>query len=397
MNFSIFVVFLLAYACLIQGSRFNDVLEEIEWRNLKKEAVSLFYDQRQIDSISQNPFDPHKRSSCNTESLPEYCCIGSTRSSRMMHWCPETCHADKANFFLVPEFKEEFAGAQLRPFEYSLNLLKQHGKVLAHVGDSVGNQMISALECSFRTGNQTQTMMSREFYGKMNSARGLLMNTNYTFASQSSNGLVMDDTMWKPDFNGDHLHRMIRVADVIIANFGLHYDERKRWQFKTDVTQFFSLMYDFASDPSHVFIWRETSAQHWFGTGGEYHGRYSEKMRMNETTFELKRNSKQCQSHIVFDEKLQPKWRTQIVKDKANQLGYSVIELGDPEAYVKMQSNQPRLFILPFYDLSLSRPDLHPENMKEKQCDAVHFCYYPYFWKPLEENLARILDVALSY
>jgi len=103
-----------------------------------------------------------------------------------------------------------------------------------------------------------------------------------------------------------------------------------------------------------------------------------------------------CIPKLVFNDKVQRGWRDEAVRTVAPTLGFTVVELGDPNAEQKIKSGNPILYILPFFKHTARRPDLHPSQGPESKCDGTHYCYYPHFWKPVVENLARIVETAVS-
>jgi hypothetical protein len=52
----------------------------------------------------------------------------------------------------------------------------------------------------------------------------------------------------------------------------------------------------------------------------------------------------------------------------------------------------PVLYWMPFYRITSQRMDLHPMHPAKAAQDCTHYCYTPYLWDPLIENLARAVE-----
>jgi hypothetical protein len=59
------------------------------------------------------------------------------------------------------------------------------------------------------------------------------------------------------------------------------------------------------------------------------------------------------------------------------------------------------MYWLGFYDWSFSNPGMHStefiESQNDTMCEATHYCYSPHFWNPVWEELARVLQLAISH
>jgi len=173
----------------------------------------------------------------------------------------------------------------------------------------------------------------------------------------------------------------LTMADVVVVNYGLHYHgppgapERKLEEYEHEMRGLFEQLDAFAQLPGRAAVFRETSAQHFIGTGS-YAGAE--------------------QSH--------PKAGTSC---RCEAMGEAVLWKNDITALNgvihKLATEFPHVRVLPFYNLTAPRFDMHeeqycgyeqmrsdPEN-SGSCCDCTHMCHTPQFWRHFFHQLHGVL------
>jgi len=207
-------------------------------------------------------------------------------------------------------------------------------------------------------------------------------------------------------------NRTIKGDIVYIVNYGLHFNsgdrDTKDGAYQSIVTLFLRFLFQ-NSRPNDTLIYRETTAQHFNSPSGIYDP-----------------SAKEFPYYKPIDEK---KTRRSILQQgfeksglKARVYGYSpfadpnevVLHPEDVDADVEyhcspiknesamgrqnwknhaaskviqqLDPNSTRIHILPFYKITASRHDLHPQD----NADCTHFCSSPMLYLPLWESLSHI-------
>jgi len=163
----------------------------------------------------------------------------------------------------------------------------------------------------------------------------------------------------------------IGTADVIVVNWGLHY--QKMTAYSDDLHAAFKLLDEYAQRPGKAVIFQETGAQHFkssdprgFSTG-EWEGRD-------------KATDGQCTCKSIEDFNVNTR----------NQALRRVLDTG----------KYPHVKLLPFYSLTRPRWRWHFGNCTHRPngwnydtcCDCTHFCYSPAMWHAHLYNLKRQLE-----
>ena len=115
---------------------------------------------------------------------------------------------------------------------------------------------------------------------------------------------------------------------------------------------------------------------------------------MDQNVFRLAKKEGRCVDKIIYDSRITKQWREIIVRSAAKSAGFKIIEMGDEDILAKQATGSPLLYWLPFFDYTDQWAQLHKREADGTNCDPTHFCYSPYQWDPVNENIARILDIA---
>jgi hypothetical protein len=195
-----------------------------------------------------------------------------------------------------------------------------------------------------------------------------------------------------------HIHRfyeadaaaLAQLGDVVVYNFGLHYDlenDKQEEEYRADVRQLAALMAPLGDAPGRAAFFRETSAQHFRDTGAFE----------NWEQAHLVGNLTKCEClQMSATVELRNKMK------KFNDMAHEVLA-----------QHAPTVPVLPFYDFTARLHMAHEEDfcsykkeyrddtkLKYSCCDCSHFCYSPQFsdhvLATLEDGLkgSRVLDRA---
>lgn len=175
---------------------------------------------------------------------------------------------------------------------------------------------------------------------------------------------------------------ILTLADVIVVNYGLHYraptDEAMLSDYEEAMTHMFRQLEAWARQPGKTAIVRETSAQHYLGTGA-YAGREQSHLTKGSTCTcaptdpEIEKNNVLIKMNAVLH---------------------------------RLASTHPHVFILPFYNITAQRHDAHEGeycafeakkqnvNTNDVCCDCTHLCYTPQLWRHVFAGLGETLRKA---
>jgi hypothetical protein len=178
---------------------------------------------------------------------------------------------------------------------------------------------------------------------------------------------------------------------ILFFNFGLHYLHGQHEAFQSQIGAF--LQFIISNTTTKSLIYRETSAQHSFSVGGEYNGNYDPSLGVDRQQFNQLQST--CtNTSLVYNEQVPKMFRETWFADLVQSLGIRVVRLNDDLELKSIlpSPSQVVLYILPYYEYTSPRAALHP-GFFGNSCDISHYCYYPYFYFPVWEELARILEL----
>ena len=172
-----------------------------------------------------------------------------------------------------------------------------------------------------------------------------------------------------------HIHRFKRsdaaalagLGDVVVFNFGLHYDlenERQAEEYRADVRELAAILAPLTAAPGRAAFFRETSAQHFRDTGAF----------ANWEQAHLVGNLTKCEC---------------LEMSAGVERGNKMAQFNDMAAGILPASG---VGLLPFYDFTARLHMAHEEDfcsykkeyrddakLKYSCCDCSHFCYSPQF------------------
>lgn len=174
----------------------------------------------------------------------------------------------------------------------------------------------------------------------------------------------------------------LTMADVVVVNYGLHYHgpaghpEQKMAEYETEMRGLFAQLDAFAALPGRAAVFRETSAQHFIGTGS-----YASADQSHP------RAGTPCVCEAMKPEVL---WSNEIT------------QLND--VVHRLAAEFPRVKVLGFYNLTAPRFDMHEEQycgfeqMRSEPgnsgscCDCTHLCHTPQLWRHFFHQLWHALE-----
>ena len=219
--------------------RFKNVEDEIAWRTISKEEISDFYQPWEMESINDNPFLPEVNATCAFyKSRLTNCCVGSFSRHGQLRRDYTTCSATVANYFSMPEFTSEYSDK--RTFRNMKDILEiLDGKyVLSTLGDSVGNQMASAFECSWAlqedvvSHNKVKAMQNPNHWDI-----GLNLRMQFNVTVNGVPNIMYQDNSYIPDRQFAALDQLMNMSDIIVMNYGVHWRYTQQNDYAIMITE----------------------------------------------------------------------------------------------------------------------------------------------------------------
>eukprot|EP00898_Chlorokybus_atmophyticus_P003954 jgi/Chlat1/455/Chrsp103S01068 len=253
-------------------------------------------------------------------------------------------------------------------------------RVVVFVGDSISYQNYYSLMCGLaRAGDMAEPPLS----GPARRVKTLayLAGAKFAQVQESAHHGTIFVFGRESTYDESHMAEYMLFADVLVINFGLHYAEAELPQYRADIASLGRQLCDFVSLTLHnrtpVAIVRETSAQH-FPHSGVYNASDPSHAATGCTCWYVPRSLS----------------RDNLVTRQNDAL----------RRVVDVESN---IHLLPFYDVTLERYNMHVQNCRKQDsdddgdttngcCDCTHFCYTPAFWDAISRDMLRVLTRALT-
>jgi hypothetical protein len=317
------------------------------------------------------------------------CCLGSfsTGSGIVRH---PYCAGGVEAFQRVRKRAMEFIHPNLDGSDCDvcqiLDLSYQHNLTISFWGDSVQRQVWDGFQCeltrrNYRIVNETwQKEMQKltdcqgmfcmiEIHSLQvtspNWEYGRTAKINFFFQYRPKNTVE--------EIYSENFHHILEAdTDVLFFNFGVHWPPGKRTAYQLKVGKVLETIQQYGKNIS-LLAFRETSAQHFNTTGGEWP---QEKTRQSTGT---------CVP-LQDDDNLVG-WRDRLFWNMSRDRGYNLV-VADPskkEIADTPASDQQEIVIVPFLNFTRGLYDLHP-----KEC--THYCSTPHIWYPLWRSLRLSMD-----
>jgi hypothetical protein len=174
-------------------------------------------------------------------------------------------------------------------------------------------------------------------------------------------------------YNESVKHILDGGTDILFFNFGLHWGYSSRRVYKGRILATLKTLKQYAMDKISLFVFRETSAQHFNNSGGE-HSREAQ--------------NKGCVPGYIDKNDSMYGWRERILLDVANETGLTFLQI-DPSGKSPMsptRDKQDEMVLIPFKNFTSELFDLHMGN------DCTHYCSTPLLWNPLWRSLRLAMD-----
>jgi len=151
----------------------------------------------------------------------------------------------------------------------------------------------------------------------------------------------------------------VRTADVIVLNWGLHY--QKMSDYESDLRAAFDVLNEHASAPGKAILFQETGAQHFKASDARGYS-------TGEWESRDKGADKLCTCKPIEDFNVNV--RNRVLRE------------------VLSSGRYPNVVQLPFYELTRPRWRWHFGNCTQRPngwnyytcCDCTHFCFSPAMW-----------------
>jgi hypothetical protein len=261
-----------------------------------------------------------------------------------------------------------------------MDLCRQYNLTFGIYGDSLSRQFVEAFECS---------LIRRSFSVKKTGVRdrGTFEISSPTWKNERIR------MHWFMNYKVPHNYSFVEApgnhpdVNAVLFNFGLHYSHHATRSGMSPQTFFVLLEKLFAhlkqlftEKKVKVVFYRETSAQHFDGMGGD---------------FFLARNASQLGHCVPQSEHENGGWRDKYVADAAQLNDFTIFSAGRLPS--KSDTN-PRLIVLPFFHVTRPFHDLHGWNVyAAHDMDCTHYCSVPYLWWPLWRSWRVALEGSVAF
>jgi hypothetical protein len=166
------------------------------------------------------------------------------------------------------------------------------------------------------------------------------------------------------------ISEMASKYEVVMLNFGLHWNWPDRPDYETSMTALFNTT---KAGNISLLAFQEVSAQHFNATAGEW-------ASTSNTCVSLPTENRTLMSSDRFQ------WRQHVLHASAVQAGYKVVVATDVSLpRPKPKGGDDELVILPFYNFTVPLFDLHPN-------ECTHYCSTPFLWMTIWRSLRVAMD-----
>jgi hypothetical protein len=343
----------------IHDSR-TSVLDLLQW-----ERDSIF--SNDTDSVVHSKAPPNTPVTCSLGSIASYGKLFTTKS----------CGGGEATYARVLQKVKDLIGLDDTVCDVCriFDLSRVHNlTTISFWGDSVQNQVFDGFVCE--TSRRNYTIISDESEPTSCTANECIQSIRTVKIRTSA---VWDHYMtlkfffqYRPSTDMEANVRPIVAdgTDVLFFNFGLHFHPHETSGYQDRMR----IVMNELKKTSHnisLLAFRETSAQHFNGDGGEYKTKTRNGSQCGPLDTTATKNS-------LFG------WRDRVFSASAEQSGFRVL-VADPGSKNSL-SLLPRtidneVVVVPFANFSAELYDLHPKN------ECTHYCSTPHLWFPLWRSL----------
>jgi hypothetical protein len=260
-----------------------------------------------------------------------------------------------------------------------LNLSQQHNLTVSFWGDSVQRQVWDGFLCELMRRNYTIVNETR----RKDMAK--LTKCTDMFCLKEIHSLQVASPDWDHGRTAkinfffqyrpkdtvqeiyDETFRYILEAetDILFFNFGIHWKPGKQNVLRARLGKVLETMQQYGKKIS-LLVFRETAAQHFNSTGGEW-------------------GARPCVPISPDDDLVG--WRSRMFRNMSRGMGYKLV-VADPskkEITDTPASDQQETVIAPFLNFARGLCDLHPG-------ECTHCCSTPHAWHPLWRSLRLSMD-----
>jgi hypothetical protein len=362
--------------------------------------LHILYNQWEIDSIT---------GTCNPpKGTPQTCCLGSISKGggvSYKHW--KSCtNADYGSF--------DAADRDDDSMDVILHALASKNKTLTLTGDSVMYQQFVGMECEWLSRGYVSSVTLGEAVDLKEEMKTLKLGWRYG-VSQITQHVITVPNKNTNEVNFARINfyfqyrpipgefkqfaQLMDSTDVAVINFGVHWLTAKDTKgYEREMGDLFDFLFkekDYGK--TKTIVWRETFAQHFNSTGGEYG---------------VPRLGKQCEPNIDYNmaktgENIHQVREIIIKKAIERSTGGDVgivflnetKSIDDRKAAVEREREREgvegktnTVLWLPATDVSAKTwGGLHPQF--GDKCEGTHYCHTKYIWMNLWKELAKGVEL----
>jgi hypothetical protein len=255
-----------------------------------------------------------------------------------------------------------------------LELIHQHNLTVLITGDSVMLQTFSGLTCEMQRRGY-HVLENTTYFTKYIDVKGVrgISTLDISGPAHWNNDTIRVTylSQYKPKPDMLEISEMASKYDMVMMNFGLHWNWPDRPDYEISMSALFNST---KAGNISLLAFQEVSAQHFNTTAGAW------VRGTSNTCVPLPTENSTLMSSDRF------RWRQHVLHASARQAGYNVVVATDASLpRPKQKGGSDELVILPFYNFTVPLFDLHPNK-------CTHYCSTPFLWMPIWRSLRLAMD-----
>eukprot|EP01084_Bolivina_argentea_P003897 7377_1 len=409
-----------------QSNNVNESYIFNKWYSINSNDISNHFVDYEL--LSMNITNPQ----CITKGdTPFFCCIGSFSTGGQAKWHSDSLCVKNNN--TQNNYRKHLKYPNNRKAFNMNNIfwkLRNNSKIMI-LGDSVQHQMFNGMICDIKRHNQTINLhmstanLSLLFsnWSSLLPIMKTLQYSNYKYTLNDKKAFNATFIAYDTYNNPSHIVHVIFLrifrpwipmyspsdfcnwADVYLFSWDLHYDAGTKLWNREIGNGVFKLIQSCFNQYKHlsnmpIFIWRETTTQHFPSIGGYWFDIYKypnsylkprdEKFRdfVRNLTLLERQKANRCYPLMFYnnDNFERYLWRERLLNFFADQLNDTLnVEIVYPNQKINKLSIDDIVYYIPFKDITDAMWDMHNGG------ECTHYCSGPYLWEFIWDEMYRII------
>lgn len=325
-----------------------------------------------------------------TEADSQACCPGSVSGGGMVRYYGESCQGDMyhrmaidTRNYLAGEYDDQDSSSHHGNDCDAcaiVQILAAHNWTLSFSGDSMMRQTFVGLQCEllrrggFQVEKQPQIIVPRakDAFWKVGMSTIDVVHVHVPHGSNNTDAVarIRFYFHYRPADNNTEVEQMARDSDMVIFDHGLHYPQNQNKEY---IHRMASMLTAFEN--LKLVAWRETSAQHFNTSTGEF--TWAKKTLLQEGCHPIAQRPSPTVLDKMIQAAAQAQWKVQFANDP---------EFLTSGVVNDDSSNASTLVIVPFFNFTYG---LHYAHRPD---DCTHICSSPDLWLPIWRGLRLAME-----